>query len=73
MKMGGFMRRKVPGSPMNKTIVQERPEDLFAGKMRDFTKMEAEVYRKGLEKIYKQTKVNIFDLCEAGKLEGSQK
>lgn len=38
-------------------------KELFGSNMRDFTKVEAEIYRESLKKIYKPTGVNIFDIC----------
>ncbi len=46
-----------------KGTAYDQAKELFVGKMRVFTESEAETYQKALEKIYKPTGVNIFDLC----------
>ena len=41
----------------------EQATNLFVGEIRDFTNKEAKKYQESLEKIYKPTGVNVFDLC----------
>ena len=39
-------------------------KELFNDNMKDFTKEEAEIYKDSLNKIYKKTGVNVFDVVE---------
>ena len=39
-------------------------KELFNDNMKDFTKEEAEIYKDSLNKIYKKTGVNVFDVVK---------
>ena len=39
-------------------------KELFNDNMKDFTKEETEIYKDSLNKIYKKTGVNVFDVVK---------